>query len=781
MIDNKKTAIEKIIENYDKKEKLLQNKIETLSDELNKISTSSYSIGIPDTKFNRGDEGNDFDFPIKWGITCKKMEKSIYLEPVLTFFKNIFNTFNYSIEIPDEYDNNITVKIAYDFFVKQFKRAGGLQNLLVEIAYNTLVYGFNFFTPKLEVMNGNIYGLKGNYECLKGFKFYDPTLLYSFIFNEDDTDELQAVKIFSSPKQIGGRSDAEGLLYNDYLDNLLKQTTQKLITIDFDLSIAGYCHYGTIQGDPLGKPFLYSVYPLWKVLENMDNSFNRNLSNIGEHSFNYSLYNTAESLSDEQRKIAEKEIRDFVNRKGGVFIGSFGKIEKIEGIDANEWYNFRDGMLSTIFKNKGVDIKSLGLNRGATRDLASISQSDSIVNAYGIISRFVEQINNTFMKRYFDLNFKDLRIQGLCDYFRIKCEVPAENIEAIGKEENNQNLNNDSLQLSNLSGINKDNKDIIQTNTTLSDGSKQVVDYDNGKPISSKTTIPMSKFIKQLPDDITQFVIDTTDLERILVRSSEELNRYLLDFIKNAMLDDTLIEKALKNPTSFIRGSLLSKNQRLALTENIKQYLENHAYEFFNYKAKEIVNGAGGIAFTDIFGKSLESWIDTQVKYFLKNKITLITDDLSAKVEKNAIDYLFNSARGYSRDIDIEVAKDFIKNEIFNWKGKQLESAIDNQVISTFQEVSNDANNDVSKKVKGMMKVRSGILETMCSHCQKYFGVLYKKDSEGNWYNIDHDYVELPDKDCIGAKYGNKCRCYYVMVSDSTLNVINNILTNRSE
>lgn len=778
MIDNKKTAIEKIIENYDKKEKLLQNKIETLSDELNKISTSSYSIGIPDTKFNRGDEGNDFDFPIKWGITCKKMEKSIYLEPVLTFFKNIFNTFNYSIEIPDEYENNITVKIAYDFFIKQFKRAGGLQNLLVEIAYNTLVYGFNFFTPKLEVMNGNIYGLKGNYECLKGFKFYDPTLLYSFIFNEDDTDELQAVKIFSSPKQIGGKSDAEGLLYNDYLDNLLKQTTQKLITIDFDLSIAGYCHYGTIKGDPLGKPFLYSVYPLWKVLENMDNSFNRNLCNIGEHSFNYSLYNTAESLSDEQRKIAEKEIRDFVNRKGGIFIGSFGKIEKIEGIDANEWYNFRDGMLSTIFKNKGVDIKSLGLNRGATRDLASISQSDSIINAYGIISRFVEQINNTFMKRYFDLNFKDLRIQGLCDYFRIKCEVPAENIEAIGKEENNQNLNNDSLQLSNLSGINKDNKDIIQTNTTLSDGSKQVVDYDNGKPISSKTAIPISKFIKRTPSGAEAFIINSDELEKVLVRTSSELTSYLQEFIKDAMVDDTLIERALKNPQNFIRGSLLTKNQKIELLKIIQNSIENNLKDLFNYKALEIVNGIQK-SFIEIFGISQSEWVDRLTKQYTKNYIKITTEDLAAKAEKIAIDNLFNMSRGYSKDIDIKQAKDFIKDKIFQFKGKQLESAVDNEVINVFQDVSNIANDSADKKIKDMTILRTGILETMCGHCQKYFGVLYKKDSQGDWYNIDHEYIKLPDKNCYGG--ADNCKCYYVPVAESTLNVINNLITNRGE
>ena len=193
-----------------------------------------------------------------------------------------------------------------------------------------------------------------------------------------------------------------------------------IINIDFDLALAGYASYGSIEGDIIGKPFLYSAYSLWQILESMDNSFNRNLKNIGEHSFNF-IANT--ELNDSKRKEAEREIRNFVNNGGGVFISKYGKIEKIESIDANEWYNFRDSMLSALFKNKGVDIKALGLNKGATKSLAELTQDNAILMASDIVSGIIDYINNSFMKRYFDLNFKSLRLSGECDYFRVSHSV----------------------------------------------------------------------------------------------------------------------------------------------------------------------------------------------------------------------------------------------------------------------------------------------------------------------------------------------------------------------
>lgn len=252
-----------------------------------------------------------------------------------------------------------------------------------------------FFTPKLEVLSAKNYGFKGKLDGLRGFKFYDVSSINSFNFSKEDIDEIESISV-------------------------INKNNSTVTNINFDLAIAGYSTYGDITGDVIGKPFLYSAYSLWQVIESMDNSFNRNLKNIGEHSFNF-VSNC--ELNDSKRKEVEREIRNFVNNGGGIFISKYGKIEKIESIDANEWYSFRDSMLSTLFKNKGVDIKALGLNKGATKNLADLTQANALLMASDIVEGIINNINDSFMKRYFDLNFKSLRLLGECDYFRIKHSI----------------------------------------------------------------------------------------------------------------------------------------------------------------------------------------------------------------------------------------------------------------------------------------------------------------------------------------------------------------------
>lgn len=766
--NNPPTLIENIIQRYDKELAEKQNIIESLNNELNTISTSSYQAGIPDLQYNRGDEGTDFSFPIKWGITCKHMEKSVYLEPLLTFFRGIFNTFTYYLEKPAEYDSNMYVQYAYDFINNQFIRSGGIKELIVNIAYNTLVYGFSFFTPKLERVSGQKYGFKNNLEGIRDFKYYDPTLLYNFEFNKYDSDELQAVNIYTSPKLLGCNGD-KGELYLDYLNTLLESKQQKLIHIDFDLAIAGHCSYGNIFGDPLGRPFLYSAYPLWKVLENMDNSFNRNLSNIGEHSFNFKAYNAQEGLQGDKRNRAKKEVQDFVNNKGGIGLFTDGYLEKIECIDANEWWNFRDSMLSNLYKSKNVDIKALGLNKGATRNLADISQTDSIVTASDLIEHFIKQINRTFMRRYFDLNFKSLISSGACDYFKLDFYVTK-----------NDTTQNNQTQIS-MSGIRKDNN-TKEVNSALTDNQgntiSQSVQYDNkGNAVGLQTAIPLSKFVKRSPTGAESFIINTDELERVLVRTSSELSEYLQEFVRNAMNNDDLIKKALEKPQAFIRGSLLSKQQKEELFKTIQSTIENSLTDFFNYKANEIVNGVQE-NFSDIFGMTISEWVDKLSKQYTKNYIKIITEDLSAKAEQTAINTLFSFTKGYNKqDLDIQQAIDFVKDKIFQFKGRDINTEADNAAVSVFQGVSDLANNSASEKVKDMAIIRVGILENMCTHCQKYFGVLYKKDSQGNYYNIDKEYIKLPDQNCLGG--ADRCKCYYVPVSEGVLGVINNLLTQK--
>lgn len=390
-IKSQQSTIEKIIENYNEQIKNKSIQIEKLNDELNSISTANNN----NTTINDIDKA--FSFPHKWATTCKNMANSIYLEPILQYYRAIFNSFEYFIEKPENYEENEKVKTAYDFFVYQFEKIGGLKRLIVNITYEALIYGFTFFTPKLEVVYGKRFGFKGRLDGIRGIKFYNPKSILQFNFDDIDKDELKSISILNSN-------------IND----------SKVIDIDLDLAIAGYTTYGRSSDNILGQPFLYSAYSIWKVLESMDNSFNKNLNNIGEHSFNFIALS---ELNDSKRKEVEREIRNFISQGGGVFISKYGKLEKIESIDANEWYNFRDSMLSTIFKNKGLDIKALGLNKGATKNLADVTQANSILIASDIVSDIINSINNTFIKRYFDLNFKHLRLTDDCDYFRISYNI----------------------------------------------------------------------------------------------------------------------------------------------------------------------------------------------------------------------------------------------------------------------------------------------------------------------------------------------------------------------
>ena len=386
MSNNKQSTIEKIIENYNEQIKNKTLQIEKLNDELNTISTHYNTTTISDID-------KDFSFPHKWAITCKNMANSIYLEPILQYYRAIFNSFDYFFEKPENYEENEKVKNAYDFFNSQFKRIGGLKKLIVNITYETLIYGFSFFTPKLEIISGRSFGFKGRLDGLRGVKFYNPKSILQFNFDEIDSDELKSISILNN---------------------------EKVTNIDLDLAIAGYTSYGRNSDNILGQPFLYSAYSLWKVLESMDSSFTKNLNNIGEHSFNFIALS---ELNDSKRKEVEREIRNFISQGGGVFISKYGKLEKIESIDANEWYNFRDSMLSTIFKNKGVDIKALGLNKGATKNLADVTQANSLLIASDIVSDIINNINDTFIRRYFDLNFKHLRLTDECDYFRVSYNI----------------------------------------------------------------------------------------------------------------------------------------------------------------------------------------------------------------------------------------------------------------------------------------------------------------------------------------------------------------------
>lgn len=742
-MDNKK--LQSILNDYNKRIEELKTSNNELRYKLNRVNTVSYGSGIPDTSFNRGDEGDAFAFPYKWASTCKRLANSLYLSPILDFMKMTFNTFNYKLE-PAKGNYKLTNQIN-DFLEKQFDNIGGLNRWLVNLAYGALQYGFNYFTMKTESKKQPQFGFKTTLQCLRDVKFYDVALTNKFIFDDDDVDNVIAVSFFSASKETA------------YIDNdfVLEQILQgnriqgDNITIPLEKALGGLITLGNNYGDPVGKPFLYSTYMINQVLESMDNSFYKNLDAVGEHSYNFVPFKS-EYLSEAERQNVYNEVLDFIDNKGGVFVSSYGKLEKIEGLDAREWYEFRDGVLSTIYKSKGLDIKALGLNRGATRNLAELTQTDTVLMCADMMRDFIFQVNRTFMRWYFDCNFKYERLNGLCDYFNIIVEVP-------DKELNQTQSNID------MSAIN--NKSNANTKKQISNrGNSQYSVYaSNGKVVNQVTSLNVDRFIKGKAEGNLEYIIDTTYLNDVLNNSSDELLKDLIAEGKNNIRNTDFIEALLRNkkniPSIFNKGS--EDKLRATLEYNVNQMLDVKANEIlYGFKKSNIAD------FKDITGMSVNEWKQKELNKFMNKSGNRLVKQVISKAEtqiKQDLEYYIDSVD--KTDIDTAISE--VQNNLYDYKMTKLQDITDRETINLFQDVSRQANTDVSKK-SDVVLIRVAVLESACDVCRPKAGRTFVKDSNGNWYNENYAYEDLPDKNCLGTK--QRCNCYYVIADKNYIDTL---------
>lgn len=747
VLETLKNRIDTIQSNYERLREEDLEVIRKLSNELESISTSNYAGGIPNSSYNRGDEGGAFSFPLKWAFTCKRMASSTYLSPVLDFYKAVFDSLEYTISFTagtqtcgsDIADNKESEYIK-KFVERQFKKAGGLKEFCSNVAVNVLTYGFYFFTPKLEVVDGSYYGIKGRLDGLYDFKFYDPTGLYNFTFDEKDTDKLSAISILTAPKKVGtveiGNKSQLGFTETDILYSLItneKSIPVNVVNIDVKSSIMGYATYGDITGNPIGKPFLYNVYSLWKIIDSMDISFNKNLENIGEHSFNF-ISSKTDGLDDSEIKEVEKDVRKYIKGKGGVFISKYGKIEKIEGIDGKKWNEIRDGIIATIWKSKGVDVKALGLTRGATKDLATMLQSDSVMVACSLMKDILRQINKTFLKNYFELNFKKQINTGIVDYPEIIITLP----------ESTQNEN--SPQPQNLSAI--------EINTV--------------KQSNNKTTF---NILKSEPEGIEkEIIIDSKHLDDFLSSKIDELASELGIILKPKMKE--AIKKIVENPRKpFNVWGMFDKAQfEKDIKEALIRIVKDSAIEEALYIASAFK--LGNTTFEEQMKTDVYTFAsNTADKYIKSNAFKDILSASMLDVEALVKDYAVKQNSSFVLT-DKSQTNQIIKNlhhRVDNLKGRDFYDLAKNTALKTFTNVSDFENREAVNKVDNYAVLRSGILEGQCEYCSSRMGDIYRDNGNGDLVNDRGEVLTLPDPKCRGTLGGNTCRCFSILVPSLVL------------
>lgn len=335
------------------------------------------------------------------------------------------------------------------------------------------------------------------------------------------------------------------------------------------------------------------------------------------------------------------------------------------------------------------------------------------------------------------------------------------------------------------SGIKSDDGNIKQTiKIKDKDGNitSQKTTYDkNNNPISQESRIWLGKFIKRKPSGVESYIIkDTSVLNQDLIVLSNEFNEYILEFMKEAMKDSSIIELALKKPDEFIKTSLLTPSKRKALLEEIKGILERNVSDLFEVKADEFLQGTASKDFKALFGMTKNDWINKMTQEYVRKNAINVGRALIAKTELKSMEALRNFTAGYTNDKDLSEAVNDVFEKVFNYKGKGIDTASQNEAVSVFQEVSNQANINASKKIKNLAFIRCGYLESMCKECQKYYNVLYVPNGLGGYYNEQGiEYRELPDSNCLGGK--ENCKCYYAPIKIEVLDIINNMLERKQE
>lgn len=775
---------QQLADNLRKQVEDLQNKVDEQSSELQQISSTNYAGGVADNVYNRADQSSAFAFPVQWAVTAKHLEASPYTSPVLKYFKSMFHSLPIEIEVKGKANAQKEIDLVQTFLTDQFEKAGGLSDILVELSYRTLVYGFNYWAGKFERVNGrDKYGTTRPLEGLRGIKYFDPTGLYNFTFEKSDSDVINSLHILSQPKQT---AESNYKADDDFLTSNLKTDTTivNMIRLDIKSNCMGYMSYNNKGGNPLGSPFLYDVYSLWRVAELMDQSFAKNLLNVGEHSFNM-IYTTAlEAITSAQVMQVRKDLDAFKRNGGGFFNSQYAKLEKIQGIDGQKWASIKELLSALIFKAKGVDIKALGLTEGATRNLAEISQGEGYLEARSIFTSFIRQFNETFLTHFVNLNFKDLILSGKIDMPQIKLKASS-NDEAITQgvqKEATPRTENITEQVD-ASAIRTTEKKVVSNKMQIVTDYSNITQentWDKDGETTGRTTIIKNRFIRNEPDARTYTVIDTKELGDVLLGSSASLKEPLTEFVKDKLSHTELVQKALKDPKSITRLASLSKPEQKQITDIVVDNMRLYVFDFYMIKAREIERGVllqvlqdgTSRTFEDVFKKSKETWANIEAERYIKEYSAQNANNVMGKIERVLLDTLSSQTQNFDKKVDnITDRTQLAMNTINGIQGMDIEKFTDNEVYNEFNKVSNISNLAVTTRDSNFGVVRTGVLDNrQCDHCKQYVGVLYLNDG-GIWYNEEgFDYLNTPDSNCFGG--ASLCRCYYVAIPVRTIQAI---------
>lgn len=778
--------------------------------------------GIVNLGYYSDEQNSDFSFPINFARTADKMSRDLILGSCLQNRLSLLAmsewTFGYETK---ELENDPRHAFVLKKLNESMKLAGGMKRFIRRNVLPSLKYGISIFAPVLkpasEAFNGEVRDLA----MFEDFIWYHPAFIFRIFQNSENLNKVGLVQYWASekaaveheiinePKNVSILSADLTKTEKDILNG--KHETKKqvvrtlkngsklvLLDIDFEMTAGGVISFNTEGSNPIGRPFLYETYTLWKLLSAIMESTTKAAKAPGFHSYFATPLNTADpkvnrgTMGELQENVSKfMQPDEGAHTGGGVFFSNTHKFEKFTSTDLQYIPQMFDALFSAISRMKDSGVDSLGVGgSGANRSLSAallLSQKPTLeMDA----EQLCYSVSSTFLSYWTELNFYDWINAGLLrEKPVLKWDIGAaeEVMPGVDKEENTDMSVVHASSKSPLQNKEIENVGVwgkIKNAALTAFGARVPKDIEDNpdKPISNKNNagqsltyfgedgLPVKKtFIKRAPKKgVEVAVLDIAQIEQTYQTALDSSKAKLSAFFKAELPD--LIEKSLKAP------SPAKKMQELVdgLEPKIKRILEESQAMNAPLFAMLSQNEFEASLFT--MGETLKkSVVDEAVKSFAGRKEFKTKLDLYTMVVKNQFgtdlsNYLTKNLSFSPEEIMKRTLTDLGTGKAFSY-----DKIMKEVVLNEGAELSKDVADALTKDGYKLAVVRTAIMDAnTCEHCKELDGVVYYFDGV-NWINAQGiPYYELPDGECAGMKYGSgTCGCKYMSVDPRIVTAAN--------
>lgn len=757
-----KTSQQQINEYYQARINILEKQNNALR---KKALDTSVAGGIINTYLTRGVYRKDFATPLMQSLIAEEMANEGYFALALKQFVSLCRDVEVEISYKSkELNEDLRHKAVLDFVKEQINNIGGYDNLFEKVIIPALRWGVGIGLPSFQRI--------GNKIGFKSLKTINMQNIQQFIFDEEDTSKLASIKYITFPKMVN--TGLEELIKRDGKDADVDMTEVSYITINIKDNCIAYHSHNAIDGDPFGTPYLYFLYSNYKTYKKLTECMYNALHSFGNYPLGVNRTSRESGVDNlAWENVVSNKLQELMDNGGGVYVEGESQLYNLTPPDTSNMTQSMKEIFDIAMRTASLGQITAGVDGGGSRNLMKSMDlmTDSFVQA--TVKSACLDISETMIHNLCWFNYrKDYKLGKLKEYPYLCVKDNATVIaDAQDRADKKQKAELESQKSNGVSvSQNKNSKTFVMPKKVISKKKKaevvkQGILTDIIEQEGYKTTF---RIVRQEPNDLEKSLkIDAESLDKMLGTLTDELSELMNSALKPKMKD--ALERLAKNPKANL--NVWGIFDKKSFSDNVHAEIEHIVRQFALENAKYIDASfeLGNTNFMEQLGMDMSEYADSIAKKYMKSEaIKTIQNNFIQEATNYVRDYATKVASGFSlnsKEARLEGLRRALQ-DVDGLEGIAFEKLAEQTVATTFTNLTEFENKEAVKKAKNKnyVMLRSGILEGQCEHCRERMGEVYYPTEDGeNYINDKGEYLLLPDVECKGMRYGNKCRCFAVL------------------